>query len=103
MKESQWPTRLEMENDNSITLRKGSTSRSSGMSDFGSDADEIRFAPVVKRTGSYELRGTVIIPSKTSEFTWTPHNFEDSTTTSTTCRNRGSSGKSAVALDRRRI
>jgi len=68
---------VEMENDNSITLRKGSTSKIFGNVGFlVADADEIRFAPVVQRAGTYDVRGTVINPSKTSEFTWTPYNFE---------------------------
>jgi S-layer protein (TIGR01567 family) len=40
------------------------------------DADVLRFAPVVQRTGAYEVRGTVINPAAASEFTWTPYNFE---------------------------
>ncbi|MDM7935031.1 MAG: S-layer protein domain-containing protein [Methanothrix sp.] len=68
---------VEMENENSLTLRKGSTVRIFGNVGFQvADADEIRFAPVVERTGTYEVRGTVIDPSKTEEFTWTPYNFE---------------------------
>jgi S-layer protein (TIGR01567 family) len=30
----------------------------------------------VERTGTYEVRGTVINPAKTDSFTWTPYNFE---------------------------
>lgn len=68
---------VEMDNEDSITLRKGSTVKIFGNVGFQvADADEIRFAPVVQRTGTYEVRGTVINPSKTSEFTWTPYNFE---------------------------
>ena len=68
---------VEMDNEDSITLRKGSTVKIFGNVGFlVADADEIRFAPVVQRTGTYEVRGTVINPSKTSEFTWTPYNFE---------------------------
>ena len=40
------------------------------------DADEIRFAPYVQRTGAYDVRGTVIDPQTTEEFTWNPYNFE---------------------------
>lgn len=68
---------VEMENDNSVTLRKGSTVKIFGNVGFlVADADEVRFAPVVERTGSYEVRGTVIDPSEIKEFTWTPYNFE---------------------------
>jgi S-layer protein (TIGR01567 family) len=68
---------VEMENENSVTLRKGSTAKIFGNVGFlVADSDEIRFAPVVERTGSYEVRGTVIDPSETKEFTWTPYNFE---------------------------
>ncbi|OPY53114.1 MAG: PEGA domain protein [Methanosaeta sp. PtaU1.Bin112] len=68
---------VEMENENSITLRKGSTVKIFGNVGFlVADADEVRFAPVVERTGSYDVRGTVINPSETKDFTWTPYNFE---------------------------
>jgi S-layer protein (TIGR01567 family) len=68
---------VEMDNEDSLTLRKGSTTKIFGNVGFlVADADEIRFAPVVERTGSYEVRGTVINPSETKEFTWTPYNFE---------------------------
>ena len=36
----------------------------------------MRFAPIVQRTGIYDVRGTVIDPSTINEFTWTPYNFE---------------------------
>ena len=68
---------VEMDNEDSLTLRKGSTTKIFGNVGFlVADADEIRFAPVVERTGSYDVRGTVIDPSETKEFTWTPYNFE---------------------------
>lgn len=68
---------VEMDNEDSLTLRKGSTTRIFGNVGFlVADADEIRFAPVVERTGSYDVRGTVINPSDTTDFTWTPYNFE---------------------------
>ncbi len=68
---------VEMENDDSLTLRKGSTAKIFGNVGFEvADADEVRFAPVVQRTGTYDVRGSVINPSKTSDFTWTPYNFE---------------------------
>jgi S-layer protein (TIGR01567 family) len=68
---------VEMDNEDSLTLRKGSTTKIFGKVGFlVADSDEIRFAPVVERTGSYDVRGTVINPSETKEFTWTPYNFE---------------------------
>jgi len=68
---------VEMDNEDSLTLRKGSTTKIFGNVGFlVADADEIRFAPVVERTGTYDVRGTVIDPSKTTEFSWTPYNFE---------------------------
>ena len=68
---------VEMDNEDSLTLRKGSTTKIFGKVGFlVADADEIRFAPVVERTGTYDVRGTVIDPSETKEFTWTPYNFE---------------------------
>jgi len=68
---------VEMDNENAVTLRKGGTVEIFGNMGFlVADADELRFAPEVQRSGSYEVRGTVINPSKTSDFTWTPYNFE---------------------------
>ena len=68
---------VEMENDNSLSLRRGSTTMIFG--DVGflvADAEELRFAPVVERSGPQEVRGTVIDPSDVDEFTWTVYNFE---------------------------
>jgi len=68
---------VEMDNENSLSLRKGSTAKIFGNMGFQvADADVLRFAPVVQRTGAYEVRGTVINPAATSEFIWTPYNFE---------------------------
>jgi S-layer protein (TIGR01567 family) len=70
-------TVIEMENDNTISLRKGGTAEIFG--DVGfivADADELRFAPIVQRSGPQEVRGTVINPSEEDEFTWTVYNFE---------------------------
>ena len=68
---------VEMENDNTLTLRKGSTTEIFGdVSFIVADADELRFAPVVKRAGPQEVRGTVIDPSEQDYFEWTPYNFE---------------------------
>jgi len=68
---------VEMENEDSITLRRGSTVSIFGdVSFLVADADELRFAPFVQKTGSYDVRGTVIDPSEKDEFTWTPYNFE---------------------------
>ncbi len=68
---------IRMTNDNSITLRKGKTVPVMGdVSFMVGDSDELRFGPTVKRTGSYDIRGTVVDPLDYDEFTWTPYNFE---------------------------
>jgi S-layer protein (TIGR01567 family) len=68
---------IEMKNEDSLTLRKGSTVKVFENVGFQvADADELRFAPTVERTGTYEVRGTVINPARTDSFTWTPYNFE---------------------------
>lgn len=68
---------IRMTNDNSITLRKGKTVPVMGIVSFlVADADELRFGPTVKRTGSYEIRGTIVDPADYPDFTWTPYNFE---------------------------
>jgi S-layer protein (TIGR01567 family) len=66
-----------MENEDSFSLRRDSTVNIFGNVGFQvADADALRFAPIVQRTGIYDVRGTVIDPSTTNEFTWTPYNFE---------------------------
>lgn len=68
---------IEMENEDSLTLRKGRIVNIFGDMGFEvADADMLRFAPIVQRAGTFEVRGTVINPSETAEFTWTPYNFE---------------------------
>ncbi len=68
---------VEMENENSFSLRKGGIAKIFGDVGFEvADADELRFAPIVQRIGTYDVRGTVIDPSQTDDFTWTPYNFE---------------------------
>ncbi|MDQ1283361.1 MAG: hypothetical protein QG666_1153, partial [Euryarchaeota archaeon] len=70
---------VEMNNEDSINLKKGSTVNIFGDVGFivaDDDDDELRFAPIVDRIGPQEVRGTVINPSKESEFTWTVYNFE---------------------------
>lgn len=70
-------TQIEMENEDSLSLRKNKIVNIFGDVGFQvADADILRFAPIVQRTGTFEVRGTVIDPSKVSEFTWTPYNFE---------------------------
>ncbi len=70
-------TGVEMDNEDSFSLRRGSTTSIFGNVGFQvADADVLRFAPVVERTGSYDVRGTVIDPSLTDEFKWSPYNFE---------------------------
>ncbi len=67
---------IRMTNDNSISLRKGKSVPVMGdVSFLVADSDELRFGPTVKRTGSYEIRGTIVDPN-VEEFTWTPYNFE---------------------------
>ncbi len=71
-----------MENEDSFSLRRGSTTNIFGNVGFQvADDDIVRFAPVVERAGSYEVRGTVIDPSTTEKFTWTPTTSRGSTTT----------------------
>lgn len=68
---------IELDNEDSVTLRKGTTVRlMGGVGLQVADSDVLRFAPVVERTGTYEVRGTVVNPNKVDSFTWTPYNFE---------------------------
>jgi len=68
---------VEMKNEDSFSLRRDSTVNIFGDVGFQvADSDALRFAPIVERTGIYDVRGTVIDPSTTDEFTWTPYNFE---------------------------
>lgn len=71
-------TGVEMKNEDSFSLRSGSTTRIFGDVGFlvADNTTQLRFAPVVQRTGSYDVRGTVVDPSKTEEFTWNAYNFE---------------------------
>ena len=67
-----------MENEDSISLRKGDTVDIMGKLGFVvADADELRFAPIVETSepGVYELRGTVYDESFKT-LAWTPFNFE---------------------------
>ena len=83
---------VEMDNEDSLTLRKGSTTKIFGNVGFlVADADEIRFAPVVQRTGTYDVRGTVIDPSETMNLPGRPTTSRDSTTTSTMMSGRRAS------------
>jgi len=69
--------KIVMKNDDSISLRKGKDVTFMGDVLFQvGDSNELRFAPYVKKTGNYEIRGTVVDPDKVDEFTWTPYNFE---------------------------
>jgi S-layer protein (TIGR01567 family) len=93
---------IEMENDNSISLRKGRNVKIMGDVSFQvADADMLRFAPYVERTGTYEVRGSVINPEEFSDgFTWDPYNFEgfyydiDDDVGTETLKIRGFSGNS---------
>ncbi len=71
--------RISMTNEDTISLREGRIVNLFGDVGFEvADANELRFAPIVSRTGTYEVRGTVIDPSDYDgrEFTWNPYNFE---------------------------
>ena len=58
-------TGFEMDNDNTISLRKGGTAEIFGDVGFVvADSNELRFAPIVERSGPQEVRGTVINPSE---------------------------------------
>ncbi len=73
---------VEMDNEDSLTLRKGSTTKIFGNVGFlVADADEIRFAPIVRETGSYDVRGTVIDPQRQVNLHGHPTTLRDSTTT----------------------
>ena len=72
---------IEMENEDSFTLRKGKTVNIMGNVGFlVADSDTLRFAPVVERKGSYEVRGTIVdsdvLKDYDNEFTWDVFNFE---------------------------
>lgn len=70
-------TGVTMDNTDSVSLGKGKTVNIFGNVSFQiADADVLRFAPIVEHTGPYEIRGTIVDPSVTKEFTWTPYNFE---------------------------
>jgi S-layer protein (TIGR01567 family) len=69
--------RITMSNEDAINLRGGRIVNLFGDVGFQvADTDELRFAPIVERTGTYEVRGTVIDPTEFDEFTWSPYNFE---------------------------
>ena len=71
-------TSIELENEDSFNLKKGGTQEIFGNVSFEvADANELRFAPVIlDRTGSYEVRGTLVNPNRIEDFTWSPYNFE---------------------------
>ncbi|HSD57238.1 MAG TPA: S-layer protein domain-containing protein, partial [Methanotrichaceae archaeon] len=70
-------TRITMSNEDSVSLRGGRIVNIFGDVGFQvADSDELRFAPIVQKTGTYEVRGTVIDPAEDQEFTWDPYNFE---------------------------
>ncbi|HSD58600.1 MAG TPA: S-layer protein domain-containing protein, partial [Methanotrichaceae archaeon] len=70
-------TRITMSNEDSVSLRGGRIVNIFGDVGFQvADSDELRFAPIVQRTGTYEVRGTVIDPAEDQEFKWDPYNFE---------------------------
>ena len=70
---------ITMKNEDTLTLRKAGTVNIFGNVDFiVADADQLRFAPTVERTGTYTVRGTIIKPANYDgkQFTWNPYNFE---------------------------
>ncbi|NYT02320.1 MAG: S-layer protein [Methanosarcinales archaeon] len=68
---------IEMQNEDSFTLRKDKTVNIMGDVGFEvADSDTVRFAPIVDRKGTYEIRGTIVDPSKVDEFVWNAYNFE---------------------------
>ena len=70
-------TGVTMDNTDSVSLGRGKKVIIFGNVSFQiADADVLRFAPYVEHTGPYEIRGTIVDPSVTNEFTWTPYNFE---------------------------
>jgi S-layer protein (TIGR01567 family) len=70
-------TGVTMDNTDSVSLGRAKTVNIFGNVSFQTaDADVLRFAPFVEHTGPYEIRGTIVDPSVTKEFTWTPYNFE---------------------------
>ncbi|VVB91036.1 S-layer protein [uncultured archaeon] len=67
---------ITMDNPNSFSLSQGSTINIMGdLSFIVANNDTLRFAPMVQRSGTYEVRGTVAQNNDTS-FEWTPMNFE---------------------------
>lgn len=67
--------KITMKNKNSFTLSAGSTVDIMGdMKFIVADNDVLRFAPMIKRSGEYEVRGT--ISNNENESEWTPLNFE---------------------------
>lgn len=66
---------ITMKNENSFTLYSGSTIDLMGdMKFIVAKSDTLRFAPMVKRSGEYEVRGTISNNETNNE--WTPLNFE---------------------------
>jgi len=69
-------TGITMTNRNSFTLSSGSTIDIMGDMKFivAKNESVLRFAPMIKRSGEYEVRGTISNNENSSE--WTPLNFE---------------------------
>ena len=66
-----------MFNSNSFTLSQGSTIDIMGNLKFiVADNSTLRFAPIVRKEESYEVRGTITQNNDTDPFEWTPMNFE---------------------------
>ncbi len=68
-------TGITMKNRNSFTLSSGSTIDIMGdMKFIVAKNDKLRFAPMIKRSGEYEVRGSISDNETDNE--WTPLNFE---------------------------
>ncbi len=69
-------TGIKMDNKDSITLSQGATIDIMGDIKFvvADDPNVLRFAPIVVRSGTYEVRGT--ISANDTSFEWNPMNFE---------------------------
>ena len=68
---------IKMENRDSFTLSQGSTIDVMGDVKFivADNSSVLRFAPMVKKSGTYEVRGTIAGDNDT-QFNWNPMNFE---------------------------
>ncbi len=70
-------TGITMVNDNSLSLSSGTINDVMGDIKIivADNSSVLRFAPMVKKSGTYEVRGTISQPTDTT-FEWNPLNFE---------------------------